>query len=322
MTINIDELTGNETLDELEAALDGLEDGGNTEGELQHSEEHATEPEKKGEQTAPPAAEGEGNNKTSDTNQEDGKQQESEKVLLSKDGKHTIPYDVLEAERAQRQALAEENAQLKAAASEREKLQKVLEKHGIDPNADPDALNVEEIEQLAEDYPEIGKVLTGIANRLNKLQQPQTQQPVQQQQPYAAPHDVQAALQAVPVLKGWMESDADRRTFAVSVDDRLREDPAWKDKPLTERFAEVVKRTKAAFGDPVDPPAKEQKQPPAEVDGKDVDRIPRSPSDIGQSVQHSTEREKFDGMNDEQLYERMSSMTPEQLEALLDEYDV
>ncbi|KAL8195929.1 UNVERIFIED_CONTAM: hypothetical protein K2H54_000136 [Gekko kuhli] len=229
MSIDIDNLTGTESLEELEAALNTLEEGSDT--TLQPQVDATTQSEEKDVSTAPSAAKEEGSNTTDEDGQADGSDEEPEKVILSKDGKHHIPYDVLEAERAQRQALAAENAQLKAVAAEREKLQQVLDKHGIDPDADPDALNIEEIEQLAQDYPEIGKVLTGIANRLNTLAQSARQQPVQSQPPPS-------------------------RTI---VDERLKADPAWKDKPLTARFAEVAKRTKAAFGDPV-----EQQVPPAE----------------------------------------------------------
>ncbi|WP_336751747.1 hypothetical protein [Aeromonas hydrophila] len=319
MSIDIDNLTGTESLEELEAALNTLEEGSDT--TLQPQGDAATQSEEKDVSTAPSAAEEEGSNTTDEDGQADGSDEEPEKVILSKDGKHHIPYDVLEAERAQRQALAAENAQLKAVAAEREKLQQVLDKHGIDPDADPDALNIEEIEQLAQDYPEIGKVLTGIANRLNTLAQSARQQPVQSQAP-SVPNDVQAALQAVPELASWMEKDQDRATFAVSVDERLKADPAWKDKPLTERFVEVAKRTKAAFGDPV-----EQQVPPAEkpVPQKQVevrDHIPQSPSDLGQSVQHESKLEKYGGMSQEQLMAEMSTMSAAQIEALLAEHDL
>jgi hypothetical protein len=319
MSIDIDNLTGTESLEELEAALNTLEDGSAT--TLQPQDEAATQPEEKDVSTAPSAAEEEGSNTTDEAGQTGGSDERPEKVILSKDGKHHIPYDVLEAERAQRQALAAENAQLKAVAAEREKLQQVLDKHGIDPDVDPDALNIEEIEQLSQDYPEIGKVLTGIAKRLEMLKQPKNE-PTPPQAESTIPDAVQTALQAVPELASWMEKDQDRATFAVSVDERLKADPAWQDKPLTERFAEVAKRTKAAFGDPV-----EQQVPPAErpAPQKQVevrDHIPQSPSDLGQSVQHESKLEKYGGMSQEQLMAEMSTMSAAQIEDLLAEHDL
>ncbi|UNU87609.1 hypothetical protein [Aeromonas dhakensis] len=315
-SIDFDNLTGTESLEELETALNMLEDGGDTESQDQI--EQATHTEEKGEQTAPPAAEVQGKT-AQDDNQEEG--QEGAKVILSKDGKHQIPYDVLETERAQRQALAAENAQLKAEAGERERLQALLDKHGIKPDADMDALDVEEIEQLAQDYPEIGKVLTGIASRLNKLAQTALQQPAQSQAP-AVPDEVQTALQAVPELATWMEKDQDRATFAVSVDERLKADPAWKDKSLTERFVEVTKRTKAAFGDLVEQQAPPADKPAPQKKVEERDHIPPSPSDLGQSVQHESKLEKYGGMSQEQLMAEMSNMSAAQIEALLAEHDL
>lgn len=315
-TIDLDNLTGTESLEELEAALDALEDEDNV--EPQELNEQTTRTEEKGEHTAPPAAE-EQEQVIPDDHQDDT--QGSDKVILSKDGKHQIPYDVLEAERAQRQALAAENAQLKTEVVERERLQALLDKHGINPDTDPDALDVEEIGQLAQDYPEIGKVLTGIAQRLNKLAQPVPQQPVQS--PTATvPNDVQTALQAVPELATWMENDPDRATFAVTVDERLKADPTWKEKPLTERFAEVAKRTKAAFGDPVEQQAPPAEKPAPQQKVEEHDHIPQSPSDLGQSVQHESTLEKYGAMSQEQLMAEMSNMSAAQIEALLAEHDL
>ncbi|MFL9590434.1 hypothetical protein ACKC5O_00435 [Aeromonas schubertii] len=313
--IDLDNLTGTESLEELEAALNALEGDDDV---AMPGDEPTTVTDEKGVEAAPPAAEVNGSADPADA--QEGKQ-EAATVILSKDGKHHIPYEVLESVRADRQALAAENAQLKAESAERERLQALLDKHGIKPDADPDALDVEEIEQLAQDYPEIGKVLTGIASRLNKLAQPAPQQPTQSQVP-SVPNDVQTALQAVPELATWMEKDQDRATFAVSVDERLKEDPAWKDKPLTERFAEVAKRTKAAFGDPVEQQAPPAEKPAPQKKVEERDHIPQSPSDLGQSVQHESKLEKYGGMSQEQLMAEMSNMSAAQIEALLAEHDL
>jgi hypothetical protein len=48
------------------------------------------------------------------------------------------------------------------------------------------------------------------------------------------------ALKATPELEGWQSADPDRFSLAVHLDEKLQADPAWKDKPLTERFSEVV----------------------------------------------------------------------------------
>lgn len=314
-TIDLDHLTGTESLEELEAALNALENGDHA--EIQDDDAQATATRGTGVETAPPAAEV--NSSAHPVDVLEG-EQEATKVILSKDGKHQIPYDVLEAERVQRQTLAAENAQLKAQVAEREKWQQVLERHGIDPLADPDALNVAEIEQLTQEYPELGAVLTGIAKRVEALSQRAIQAPPSQVE-IAPPVEVQAALQAVPELAVWMAQDPDRATFAVNVDERLKDDPVWREKSLAERFAEVAKRTKAAFGDPV-----EQQAPPASTPEPNTveerDHIPQSPSDLGQSVQHESTLEKYSSMSQEQLMAEMSNMSAAQIEALLAEHDL
>lgn len=257
--------------------------------------------------TAPSAAaEGEQGNKEPDGQAEP---QQQERVVLSKDGKHAIPYEVLERERSDRKALAEQVAQLQAAAAERDKLTQVLAKHGIDPTADPDAISLEKIEQLEQDYPDIGQILTGMAKQIEQLKATPVAAPAN-----PAVDQVQTAINAVPDLAAWQQGDPDRFTFAVDVDARLQNDPAWKDKPMTERFAEVAKRTRAAFGDQVQQPAAQQQKP---VEAKAV--IPASPSEIGQTVQHTSKAQQLGSMTNEQLMSEMAGMTPDQIEQLLSE---
>ena len=116
---------------------------------------------------------------------------------------------------------------------------------------DPDDISQEELEQLAQDYPDLGKSIAAIAR---KLQSWSPQVAPQQVQPTLNP--VQAAPQAVPDLVSWREKDQDRFDFAIIVDEKLQADPAWQGKSLDERFAEAARRTKLAFGDEVIPPAK------------------------------------------------------------------
>lgn len=337
-TIDLNNLTGAESLDELEAALEALEkDEGSDAPEIQDGE--AGKPTDNAAQTETDVNTESSTAEAQQADSEEAAHQEpalnaaesSEKVIASKDGKHIIPYDVLDHERREKQQERREKQalqeQLQQAVAEREKLQRLLEKHGIPADADPDSISIEEIEQLAQDYPEIGKALTGIVNKLNKFEQAEaTKQAV-----VDTPDPLQAALQAVPELVKWNNEDPDRMAFAISVDERLQHDPAWKDKPLQERFAEAARRTRIAFNDEqpaesAEKPATDEKKPTETAKEPEVvkrDRIPESPSDIGQSVQHSaTGIEKYQSMTQEQLMAEMSSMNPAQIEALLAQYDL
>lgn len=302
MDKNIDNLTGTESLDELEAMLEAIE----REPDAELDDGTATE------QTdvdpAPSAGEVAAGIEQANTEQGGEGVAEPEKVILAKSGKHTIPYEVLEQARNEAKQLREQLAKSQQAQAERDKLAAVLEQNGIElDTSDPDSIDVAAIEELAQDYPDLGKPLAAIARKLQKLEQPA--------QPAINP--VQAALQAVPDLVSWREKDQDRFDFAIIVDEKLQSDPAWQGKSLDERFAEAARRTKLAFGDEV-------QAPPAKVPGKGAEKpadfIPSSPSALGQTHHAApTGVERYGAMSQTELIGEMGAMTDAQMEALLEQ---
>ncbi|WP_139751059.1 hypothetical protein [Aeromonas media] len=301
MDKNIDNLTGTESLDELEAMLEAIER--EPDGEL----DDGTATEQTDVQPAPSAGEVAAGNEQGSTEQGGEGVAEPEKVILAKSGQHTIPYEVLEQARNEAKQLREQLAQSQQAQAERDKLAAVLEQNGIElDTSDPDSIDVAAIEELAQDYPDLGKPLAAIARKLQKLEQPA--------QPAINP--VQAALQAVPDLVSWREKDQDRFDFAIIVDEKLQADPAWQGKSLDERFAEAARRTKLAFGDEVIPPAKV----PGKGAEKPADFIPSSPSALGQTHHAApTGVERFGTMSQTELIGEMGAMTDAQMEALLEQ---
>lgn len=305
MDMNIDDLNGTESLDELEAMLEAIE------REPDSELDDGTGTEQTDVQPAPSAGEVAAGNEQGSTEQGGEGAAEPEKVILAKSGQHTIPYEVLEQARNEAKQLREQLAQSQQAQAERDKLQALMEKHGINPDVDPDDISQEELEQLAQDYPDLGKSIAAIARKLQKLE---PQVAPQQVQPTLNP--VQAALQAVPDLVSWREKDQDRFDFAIIVDEKLQADPAWQGKSLDERFAEAARRTKLAFGDEVIPPAK--------VSGKGAEKpadfIPSSPSALGQTHHAApTGVERFGAMSQTELIGEMGAMTDAQMEALLEQ---
>lgn len=301
MDKNIDNLTGTESLDELEAMLEAIE------REPDSELDDGTGTEQTDVQPAPSAGEVAAGNEQGSTEQGGEGVAEPEKVILAKSGQHTIPYEVLEQARNEAKQLREQLAQSQQAQAERDKLAAVLEQNGIElDTSDPDSIDVAAIEELAQDYPDLGKPLAAIARKLQKLEQPA--------QP--AINLVQAALQAVPDLVSWREKDQDRFDFAIIVDEKLQADPAWQGKSLDERFAEAARRTKLAFGDEVIPPTK---APGKEAD-KPADFIPSSPSALGQTHHAApTGVERFGAMSQTELIGEMGAMTDAQMEALLEQ---
>lgn len=305
MDKNIDNLNGTESLDELEAMLEAIE----REPDAELDDGTATK--QTDVQPAPSAGEVAAGNEQANTEQGGEGATEPEKVILAKSGQHTIPYEVLEQARNEAKQLREQLAQSQQAQVERDKLQALMEKHGINPDVDPDDISQEELEQLAQDYPDLGKPIAAIARKLQKLE---PQAAPQQVQPTTNP--VQAALQAVPDLMNWREKDQDRFDFAIIVDEKLQADPAWQGKSLDERFAEAARRTKLAFGDEVIPPAKA----PSKEAEKPTDFIPSSPSALGQTHHAApTGVERFGAMSQTELIGEMGAMTDAQMEALLEQ---
>lgn len=305
MDMNIDDLNGTESLDELEAMLEAIE------REPDSELDDGTGTEQTDVEPAPSAGEVAAGHEQGNTEQGGEGVAEPEKVILAKSGQHTIPYEVLEQARNEAKQLREQLAQSQQAQAERDKLQALMEKHGINPDVDPDDISQEELEQLAQDYPDLGKSIAAIARKLQKLE---PQVAPQQVQPTLNP--VQAALQAVPDLVSWREKDQDRFDFAIIVDEKLQADPAWQGKSLDERFAEAARRTKLAFGDEVIPPTKA----PSKEAEKPADFIPSSPSALGQTHHAApTGVERFGAMSQTELIGEMGAMTDAQMEALLEQ---
>lgn len=306
MSKTIDNLTGTESLDELEAMLEEIER--EPDAEL----DNGTGTKQTDVEPAPSAGEVAAGNEQDAAAQVEEQAGAPEKVVMAKNGQHTIPYEVLEQARNETKQLREQLAQAQQAQAERDKLQALLEKNGIDPSVDPDDISQEELEQLAQDYPDLGKSIAAIARKLQKLE---PQAAPQQVQPVANP--VQAALQAVPDLAAWRDGDQDRFDMALTIDDKLQADPAWSNKPLAERFAEVARRTKLAFGDEVEaPPAKA----PSKAAEKPADFIPSSPSALGQTHQApATGVERYGSMSQTELVGELGGMTDAQIDALLEQ---
>ncbi|ENT7011141.1 hypothetical protein I9W77_RS08710, partial [Escherichia coli] len=136
------------------------------------------------------------------------------------------------------------------------------------------------------------------------------------------------AMNAVPVLKTWQESDPDRFSVAVSIDGKLQNDPAWKDKTLTERFAEVARRTQVAFGEVSESSAdnkadKTDIRKTAEEKVKTAEQeqaVPASPSDLGTTASVGTgdNFERLLGASHSEAEAIMRGMTNAEIDALLE----
>ena len=302
-------------LDALDALLDQFDDV----EEVDEVTEPAAKPKEKVESTVTTTAEGEGD--SDKTNSDDSTAAEPERVVLSKDGKHTIPYEVLENARNRAQKLEQENQQLQAITGERDKLQALLEKHGIDMNAeDLDGKTDDELQELADDFPVVGKVIAKQAQKIQELEGKLNQQ---QSGPAAnsGKTAVVQAFESIPELVSWQAGDKDRLEYAVAKDAELMSDPIWQDKPVRERFLEAVRRTQSAFGDkPTVQPGQQQPRKQA----KQADGLPNSPSELGNSVRESSAKgtpEYYASLSPSELQREMLGMSPDAIDQLLRSID-
>lgn len=302
-------------LDALDALLDQFDDV----EEVDEITEPAAKPKEKVESTVTTTAEGEGD--SDKTNSDDPTAAEPERVVLSKDGKHTIPYEVLENARNRAQRLEQENQQLQAITGERDKLQALLEKHGIDMNAeDLDGKTDDELQELVDDFPVVGKVIAKQAQKIQELEGKLNQQ----QSEHGANSGKTAVVQAfesIPELVSWQAGDKDRLEYAVAKDAELMSDPIWQDKPVRERFLEAVRRTQSAFGDkPSAQPGQQQQRKQA----KHGDGLPNSPSELGNSVRESSAKgtpEYYASLSPSELQREMLGMSPDAIDQLLRSID-
>lgn len=260
---------------------------------------------------------------------------ENAKGVLSRDGKHVIPYDVLEAARARARQSDERFQQQGAELAETKRLleqyQKQINSAGLTPADLPEKTQIsqEQIKALGDDFPELAAVMQQMVDKISYLET-RNAPVVSKAQNDDKAAEAQAAFNAIPALGQWQANDPDRWDQAVIIDERLQKDPAWKDRSPAERFAEVERRTKMAFGDPVQT---EQSQPNnAELQKQAADKLaqaqakaelPASPSDIGHGNNNAekSQLEKFADANQLDIIRDMGKMTPQQIDKLLSEAD-
>jgi hypothetical protein len=315
-------LMSGKPLEEASAAPEAEGDDLIVEDEEAAEVDASTETEnKQGENRAAPGAEVD----------EPAAQTEEEAYIESKSGGNKIPYAVLEATRTERNELRKQNQELNDKLAEFQnssaRVTKVLEKNGIDLSAleRGEVLDDEQLRALDELDPVMGK-----AARMTMALQDQVKQLSEQlQQKNSAPAEKPevVAFKNNPDLVGWFESDPDRWDMAKRYDELLQKDPAFEKATPAERFAEVVKRTKALFNDPVTP-ATQETNTPKTVEQKAAEKIaaagkrpqvPTSLTDVGSTPQ--TERSVTDLMLDEEdpdkIAAKMAVMSRAQLKNLL-----
>lgn len=251
--------------------------------------------------------------------------------IFAADGKHIIPIDVLRnaraAEAQAKQAAANAIAELEAL--------KARVAAGVDGDGNEIEVDVEtsdaideQLATLAEDYPELGGFAKAMAAQLAETRK-LVNELVQEKQATAATEQTQRqltireAIDSNPTLLLWENDTEDREAWsrAVQYDKLLRERPDWVDKPVQERFAQVVKLVQVDYPNaktatvtspkPGKDIANKAKEALANADDLEIESLSQIPAGAS-----PTEAELGD-MSSTQIAALMDGMSPKQIDALL-----
>ena len=223
--------------------------------------------------------------------------------------------------------LDEANTRLSEADKQMSNAKANLERQGVDMDSafsDPDAITEKELTEIEEDYGR-NSVELKLARGLFKSQQAQTQQAEVAQQAQAEVDDAGAAaarsaFQNNSDLTNWQAKDPDRWDMALTIDQKLQADPKWQNATPADRFAEVAKRTKAAFGDAV-AEQKSVKQRAKEIVDNAETPTPNSLTDIGQAPgTEKSLKERLESMSDAEREAEMAKMSDAQIQEVMSWY--
>lgn len=240
-------------------------------------------------------------------------QVEDEAPIASKDGKHTIPYDVLKSERERRKAAERAMQELQARID-------AMQQTGKPQEVAEGEASTDDLDSMAEDFPAVAKLLAHtrkLEQQLQTVAQRMEQEDRQRQE--ATMSEVRQAVDANPTLLHWEHNDPDRWAAAIEADTKLQASPAHRGLTLEERLAKAVEIVDAFYGPDTTAPraqAKPQNSPPKKAAA--AKEAPRTLSDIpGGAVPASDPIEAFAQMSADRLGAQMANMTPDQISALL-----
>ncbi|MCG5537866.1 hypothetical protein [Halorhodospira sp. 9622] len=269
-----------------------------------------------------------------------GADDEPERVVKTRDGRHEIPYSVLEGARKQateyqREAerLRQELEQLRQGQAPSQGAQAAPQQDGGSPDSGEKGGTEElDLEAFRRDYgDELAKPLEVLYRQNQQLREEierrhqQAEERVQQTEQQRIQAEVDQAKAAVtdangkPVLIEWEQSGDPRYAAAVALDEQLRANPEYQDYSLEDRFREVVKMlgvSTASQPNTEDVTAAAARR--LQEAERASDNTPNSLSDLpGGAAAGVSESEEVERMSATQLAEKLDRMTDAQREEFL-----
>lgn len=244
--------------------------------------------------------------------------------IQTRDGKHTIPYEVLASTRAAKEAAEAARADLQAKL---DALQAQVSAAANSQAATPQAtVTPEEIAEMQENFPVMAKAYQAMQANLDRLQQAavtqqQSQQAATQQSEAESVQDLIDANQKLAYLQA---SDPAAWQRAIALDDQLRNDPTTASLPMADRFTKVAAMYEVIHG-AINAPA--AAAPAANPAAPTIDAVlakanqaaaPRSLSDLpGGSAVATSEVGNLEGMSGAEITSNLMAMSPKAREAYL-----
>lgn len=254
---------------------------------------------------------------------------EPQRVIKTRDGKHEIPYSVLESER-------QKNAELQRKLDELKQRQQALgdkapEKkpdQDTGKSADKDDFDLEAFREEFGDEAAEAEVKRRIKVEALEKRQVQLEAELAENKKWredqeaksrqTAADQVNEAIDSIPTLRDWREKDDPMWHAAVALDQRLMDDPEFKDMSFQQRFEAVVQRLTGQKPKPT------EKDLEKEVDTKLAEQeaaggsVPNSLSDIPGGVNtDQSESDTLERMTPTQLESKLEKMSPDELDAYL-----
>lgn len=175
-------------------------------------------------------------------------------VLKSKDGKHEIPYQVLENERRARQEAEQRFTELQAQVETlmRQQQGKTTTEDQRE-QAQADVLSDEDLQAMEETSPEMAKAFKGLLGLVQNLREQNDMlagkhQQQEQAQRLTLQEQVEAAIDSNPVLSYWRAEDPDMWAAATEMDKAIRNDPRNRGLSFEQRFEKVTTALQAIHG--------------------------------------------------------------------------
>lgn len=165
-------------------------------------------------------------------------------VIKTRDGKHEIPFDVLQRERDRNKELQARLAELSAKAANTEQ---AAQTGSVDTTRSiEEIIPADELAQLKEDAPNLASVFEKLIHRIGELEASATKVERREQDDVA--RRVQEAIDSIPKLVYLQSADPEKFDAVAAIDQWAKDQPQFKDLSLAERFDKCLSMYEAAHG--------------------------------------------------------------------------